>query len=120
MAQDTMTAALSERRKITSSYLIGVIYPGPATHTPLRKIKSARGSVSVSVTLASTKLARASCACFSSCPASLQGSRGDLAASNMGANQSSQNGPAGSAEVKTSYYELLGVERDATDDEYAL
>ncbi|KAF2758183.1 DnaJ-domain-containing protein [Pseudovirgaria hyperparasitica] len=39
----------------------------------------------------------------------------------MGANQSSNTGSAGASqnggEVKTSYYELLGVERQATDDE---
>jgi hypothetical protein len=41
----------------------------------------------------------------------------------MGASQSSGAGAPGGAsseEVKTSYYELLGVERSATDDEYAL
>ena len=40
----------------------------------------------------------------------------------MGASQSSgANGGVGGAgaEVKTSYYELLAVERNATDDEYA-
>jgi len=46
----------------------------------------------------------------------------------MGAQQSSGTGGAGagagaaedgSADIKTSYYELLGVERTATDDEYA-
>lgn len=38
----------------------------------------------------------------------------------MGANQSSGADPAtpGGGEVKTSYYELLGVERTATEDEY--
>lgn len=38
----------------------------------------------------------------------------------MGAGQSSSSGSAAtaSAEVKTSYYELLGVERSATEDEY--
>jgi DnaJ homolog subfamily A member 5 len=41
----------------------------------------------------------------------------------MGANQSSdgsapQDGRDG--EIKTSYYELLGVERQATDDEYGV
>lgn len=37
----------------------------------------------------------------------------------MGASQSTNSGdaPAG-GEVKTSYYELLGVERNATSDEY--
>ena len=38
----------------------------------------------------------------------------------MGANQSSgaDSASAGGGEVKTSYYELLGLERTATDDEY--
>jgi DnaJ family protein A protein 5 len=40
----------------------------------------------------------------------------------MGASQSSGAGATAvgsSVEVKTSYYELLGVERTASDDEYA-
>ena len=40
----------------------------------------------------------------------------------MGAGQSSANGGASQttdAAVKTSYYELLGIERQATDEEYA-
>lgn len=41
----------------------------------------------------------------------------------MGASQSSganADGGGGHSEVKTSYYELLGVERSATDDEYVI
>jgi DnaJ family protein A protein 5 len=39
----------------------------------------------------------------------------------MGASQSTGGADAlnGGGEVKTSYYELLGVERNATQDEYA-
>lgn len=38
----------------------------------------------------------------------------------MGASQSTGGGdaPSNAGEVKTSYYELLGVERNATQDEY--
>lgn len=40
----------------------------------------------------------------------------------MGAGQSAQGGSKAAAaapEIKQSYYELIGVERDATEDEYA-
>jgi len=36
----------------------------------------------------------------------------------MGANQSSGGGQSEIVSVKTSYYELLGVDRQASDDEY--
>jgi DnaJ family protein A protein 5 len=40
----------------------------------------------------------------------------------MGASQSTGSGETsgGGGEVKTSYYELLGVERTATQDEYVM
>jgi DnaJ family protein A protein 5 len=36
----------------------------------------------------------------------------------MGANQSSGGGQSNATTIKTSYYELLGVDRQASDDEY--